>query len=121
MDENDILEHFGIKGMRWGVRRARGSRKSEDYKESRRLKKKAKVKTKALSNAELKKLNERLQLEQNYTNLKNQKYNRGMKVARDVLAIGTTISSAYAFAQSDAGKAVKNILVNAAKKAVKNR
>lgn len=77
------LYHHGIKGMRWGVRRFQnpdGSRtpegkkreneadyeKSEDHKVSRENKQKA---PSGLSNDELRKLNERLQLEETYNRL----------------------------------------------------
>jgi hypothetical protein len=78
---DDILEHFGVKGMRWGVRRSDKelgrSRKgpkdpdSEDAskKKSLQVKVKKNRSTDSLTNAELKALNERLQLEQNYGQL----------------------------------------------------
>lgn len=65
--------------MKWGVRRSAGELKrskaskpepSEDKKATNAVKAKiSKGNTDALSNAELKKLNERMQLEQNYSNL----------------------------------------------------
>lgn len=78
----DFLEHYGVKGMKWGVKGgasksgSKGSFKrstpepSEDKKATNAVKAKvSKGNTDALSNAELKKLNERMQLEQNYSNL----------------------------------------------------
>jgi hypothetical protein len=78
------LYHFGVKGMKWGVRKDRkrsvSSKRSrsdnKDYTESRDLLKKSPNK---LSNAELRKINERLNLEQQYSNLttiQKQKGNR---------------------------------------------
>jgi len=78
------LYHFGVKGMKWGVRKDRkrsvSSKHSrsdnKDYTESRDLLKKSPNK---LSNAELRKINERLNLEQQYSNLttiQKQKGNR---------------------------------------------
>jgi len=57
------LKHYGVKGMRWGVRRKRGSggRVSQDHAESRKLLKKKKM---YLSNEDIKKINKRLNLEQ---------------------------------------------------------
>ena len=68
------LYHFGIKGMKWGVhkdrkssvRTKRSKSDSSDYGESRDLLTKS---PNQLSNAQLRKLNERLNLEQQYSNL----------------------------------------------------
>ena len=64
----DILKHYGIKGMKWGVRRKRGSdgRVSKDYSESRKLLKK---RTSSLSNEDIRKINKRLNLEQNLSRM----------------------------------------------------
>ena len=75
------LYHFGIKGMKWGVhkdrkrsvRTKRSKSDSSDYSESRDLLTKS---PNQLSNTQLRKLNERLNLEQQYSNLtKTQKQN----------------------------------------------
>lgn len=79
---DEVLEHFGVKGMHWGVRRDKTtggfrlpSRKpqapsTKDAARARKLQTRAKTKgVHTLSNAELKALNERLNLEQNYGNL----------------------------------------------------
>lgn len=76
----DALEHFGVRGMKWGVRRNRESGggsaprrgKSVSVDAARFDKTRKKVKTRgvsSLSNAELKALNERINLEQNYARL----------------------------------------------------
>lgn len=56
------LDHSGIKGMKWGVRRKRGpdGRVSKDYSTSRKLLNK---KVPTLSNEEISKINKRLKLE----------------------------------------------------------
>jgi hypothetical protein len=77
---DEVLEHFGVRGMRWGVRRDRESGggsaprrgKSVSVDAARFDKTRKKVKTRgvsSLSNAELKALNERINLEQNYARL----------------------------------------------------
>ncbi len=72
----DELYHFGVKGMKWGVRhdkKSSGSSRSgktkrvssEEYTRSREIMKK---KPNAMSNRELQELNTRLQLENTYKN-----------------------------------------------------
>lgn len=66
-----VLEHFGIKGMRWGVRRKRGKdgrvTGSPEHVQSRKLLRTKKLSQ--LSNDELSALNKRLQLEKKYNEL----------------------------------------------------
>ena len=84
------LYHFGILGMRWGVRRqlgpdgriAEGSRGSEDHQKARDLKKKG---AKSLSNAELKAYVDRMNLEKQYANYNKKEVGAGRKFVNDVL------------------------------------
>lgn len=80
---DDILEHYGVKGMKWGIRKDRSSRSSGTKKKSSRSsarakKKRAAAATKAasnpknMSNDELRRQNERMRLEQEYKRLKKQ-------------------------------------------------
>jgi hypothetical protein len=73
MDEHvdEFLEHFGVKGMKWGVRKRRDSSPgSSDYERASAAKNVAKTKgTKALSNEELQALVNRMNLEQQYSRL----------------------------------------------------
>lgn len=77
------LYHFGVKGMKWGVRkdRKRSRSDSKDYAESRDLLKKSPNK---LSNAELRKINERLNLEQQYSNLTTIQKQKGQSFVKRV-------------------------------------
>lgn len=112
--ELDILAHYGIKGMRWGVRRVNPSGKSskkeeasEDHKRSREQKAHP---VSSMSNKELKDLNNRLQLEKTYKELtgKNQSViKRGMKPAKEILEVGTTMAAMYTLYNSPAGKAAR--------------
>lgn len=76
------LYHFGVKGMKWGVRKdqkrsvssKRSRSDSKDYAESRDLLKKSPNK---LSNTELRKINQRLNLEQQYSNLTTSQKQKG--------------------------------------------
>lgn len=101
--ENRSLTHAGVKGMRWGVRRYqnkdgsltpagknRYNRMSEDAKTAASLKKKS---VKSMSNAELKKLNERIRLEQEYSRLNPGAIKKGLAIAGGVAAgLGTMVA-----------------------------
>ena len=67
----NVLAHYGKKGMKWGVRNAPARKEhSSDSAEARKAHGKAKTKgSTSLSNSELKLLNERLQLEKKYSDL----------------------------------------------------
>lgn len=110
----DDMKHYGVPGMKWGRRRARGAdgrvekaEKSEDHNKSRELKTK---KQSEMSNAELKRVNERLQLERTNRELQSrgglQKIKAGTQVAGTILAVGTTVTTAYNFVKSPAGQAI---------------
>ena len=91
--DNNYLQHYGVLGMKWGQRRAQ--RKLD------RIEKKAKkqgwdadattaarLKTKKvsqMSNAELKKLNERTRLENEYKSLNKRDTSAGKKFVSDIM------------------------------------
>ena len=98
------LYHFGIKGMKWGVRRfqnkdgtrttagkSRRKEYSSDYTESR-----TKKNIRSMSNEELKKRINRYQLENQYRSLKPSVYNKGMSVAKKVIGTAAVIGGLYA-------------------------
>lgn len=111
---DDFFAHYGVKGMRWGVRRRAdgtvertGKRmKSEDYTTSREIMKKRPYE---MSNSELKKLNERLQLEQTYAQLSQKnnvgKVRKGENYVKTATSLGKTASEVYNLVNSPAGKA----------------
>lgn len=103
--ENLELTHWGIKGMKWGRRRyqnkdgsltpagqERYNKMSDDAKTAYNLKQK---KISAMSNSELKKLNERIRLEQEYSRLNPSTINKGLKVAAGIAAGLGTVAGLY--------------------------
>ena len=99
------LYHHGIKGQKWGVRRyqnkdgtrignrsRRKESQSEDYKTAKNLKKK---KMNQMSNAELRKLNERQQLEKTYKQMNKSTIAKGMAFVASAAAITNTTVNLY--------------------------
>ena len=87
------LTHYGVPGMKWGVRRsqkrlsridkkAQKKNWSDDARDAAQIKTK---KVKQMSNAELRKLNERTRLENEYKNLNQRKKIVGEKFVTDVI------------------------------------
>ena len=99
------LYHHGVKGMKWGVRRNRSKssgspRKkrdrtegwSEDAKTAASLRKK---KVNQMSNAELRKLNERKQLENQYRQLNPSTVKKGMTIVAATAGAMGTVATLY--------------------------
>ena len=102
--ENELM-HFGVKGQKWGVRRyqnpdgtlirsktRRNESQSEDYKIAKSLKNK---KISQMSNAELRKLNERQNLERQYKQMNKTSIKKGIAFVVSAAAITNTAVNLY--------------------------
>lgn len=83
------LAHYGVKGMKWGIRRKRGSdgrvkghKMSVDARTTRSLRGRPAA---SLTNMQLKKINERMQLEQKFSQMNPTRKDRGKAFANEVL------------------------------------
>ncbi len=122
MTEN-YLAHYGVKGMRWGMRKDRSSNSStkltaklvpsSDFVESRSIMKKP---TASLSNEEIKKVTARLGLEQNMSKLRPNALVRGEAAAKRALAVAGTVGGLYAVTQSPLGQKIKSGIISAVRK-----
>ncbi len=127
---DDVLAHFGIMGMKWGVRREPGAngrvgsggtersnaRKAakvekkiqkqiaDDFKKEKELRKKG---YKNLSTKELKELTQRMQLEKQLRELTVSDTTKGMEVVKAITGVGTTVAALYAVSQTPLGQAIK--------------
>lgn len=118
------IKHYGILGMRWGVRRPRGAdgrvgnapQPSADYLKARALKKKG---SKQLSNAEIQEVVNRIRLEQQLSAVSPSAAKKGYEVAKTVLAVGITLEGLSRLAVSSPVKiAVDQIRKASAKTSV---
>lgn len=99
----DFLAHFGVKGMKWGQRKAKRAANernaSADYKNFNATKTKAKTGggTKALSNQELQSAITRMNLENQFTDLKRKqtKVAKGYALVKTIIGVGKTGTDAY--------------------------
>lgn len=110
----EFLEHFGVKGMKWGVRRAerRAASTSDDARSADDARSKVKKAggTHALSNKELQDLVTRMNLERQFNNLKPESKSKvAVKFVTDVL-VGAGKQQATKLAQEQLAKQVAGLL-----------
>ncbi len=118
-DVGEFIEHVGVKGMKWGVRKSRSGKSSKtsakktvrspESKEAFRISEKARTKgIRSLTNKELQDFNERMRLQMQFSQLSPKgKLETGMIFVKDLLGLGKTANEAMAFASSPAGKSIK--------------
>ena len=115
----ESFAHYGVKGMRWGVRKSRSessaksktkTQKSADYIESRQLKSRP---LSSMSNAEIERLNRRLQLEKSYSELTANKRSleKGRTEVDRVLKYGETMNRVYKLATSKMVRSVARAIL----------
>ena len=88
---DDMLMHYGIKGMRWGVRRSekqlekvRGKKNGEDDAKKQDMKTASKNR-RLLTESDLKKRIERIKLEKQLKDLTDEELSPGRKAVNDIL------------------------------------
>lgn len=99
-DLDVVLEHYGIKGMKWGVRRsekqlARARAQTPESKKTEATRQRAKkLGIGSVSNADMKEAITRMNLEDNFNRLSSERKSKGRKfvdnLIQDVTGIGRT-------------------------------
>lgn len=112
MSDKEMLAHFGVKGMRWGVvRKGSADVSSDDAKAAVIAKDKIrKGGTKALSNKELQNLVTRMNLEQQFDRLKASepsKFQKGRNFVRGLIAAGKITNEIIQLTRSPAMELIK--------------
>lgn len=113
----EILSHYGIKGMKWGVRRTPAQLDAASSQDSKKVRaSRAKLKSegsRALSNQELQEVVTRMNLEQQYRNLSSKepsRLSRGQSTVRQILSVARTAQDVYNVVNSPAGKALRELM-----------
>ena len=116
-NQSPELYHFGVKGMRWGVRKASPSgsgtksyNSSRDYNAANRLRRKAKQSgAKSLTNKEMKMVNTRLELEKKYNALNPSALDKGQRALSATVTIVGGVTALYAASKSPLANDVKKL------------
>jgi 2'-5' RNA ligase len=113
-----LLAHYGVKGMKWGVRSSQSQLSADSEEVAQAKKTKAQIKsnrgsTDSISNKDLQNIVNRMNLEQQYSRLARENSNstKGDKVIKDILAKGKTANDIYAFMNSPLAKLIRKSLI----------
>jgi hypothetical protein len=108
-----FLEHHGVKGQKWGIRNKRVSTTAGHKKppsiDARRAAELRQRPLSSLSNQQLRTVNDRMNLEQNYSRLNPTKIQSGKRKAGELLATAGLGVTAYSIITGPAGKALANL------------
>lgn len=96
MANNIEMYHYGVKGMHWGIRRKK-SQNHPDEKEKKKKKKKKKreeeIDLSTISDEDLRKIINRLQMERQYKKLKSEEVSAGREYAEKMFKVGKTVAA----------------------------
>ena len=96
-----FIEHYGKKGMHWGIHTEKDFyRTTTDSRRAQELKKRP---LRALTNKQLQTVNNRMNLETQFSKMNPSKTRKGLKVAGEILAVSGTIGGLFAIAESRHG------------------
>lgn len=119
---DSYLNHYGVKGMKWGVRKnssgsvgSKISSAADKVAPQARSTKRAKTKVKSLSDDELRSAINRMRMEQEYVNMSKSKMSVGEKFVSGAANVGGTAIKVAA--QQAATIAVKTAITAAARTA----
>lgn len=103
------LLHYGVKGMKWGKKKAavEAARSPESTHVKTVQDKVKKTKVSSATNKELQDVITRLNLEKQFNQLNPNRLDKGQKIVKDLLGVGTTANQVLAFNNSPAGQAVR--------------
>ena len=101
---NNELYHYGVLGMKWGVRKSRGGGVSNTGRRGRTTKERppahddykkahSKKSVREMSDAELRSRINRLDMERRYRDLEPDTKNRGKRCVNSIIKTGTTVAT----------------------------
>lgn len=112
--EHGALAHYGVKGMRWGIRRKRVPASEDAERVSASMQKARKGGTRALTTKELQELVNRMNLEQQYSRLQFEKkkgrFEKGHGFVKNMVGVGKTMNEVMNFMNSPFGKLIRGKL-----------
>lgn len=110
----DDLLHYGVKGMKWGKRRAdiKAARSPEAVATKATRDKAKKTKVSSLTNKELQDAINRMNLEKQFNTLNPKRLEQGQKVVKSLLGVGNTANQVLAFNNSPAGQQIRESFKN---------
>jgi hypothetical protein len=112
-DVDEFLAHYGVKGMKWGVRKKRKLRDSDlsddarTAMEIRRTAKQSPAKVKSLSNQDIEIFLKRVNLEKRFVDATPGPGKRALNMVKNLLGTGKTMNDVNSFINSPSGQALK--------------